>query len=111
MKAYTAQIIYRIKCDGIATEQYEEQWRLVYATDTRDALFQSRVIAKEDEASFIDRHGRTVFWELVAVKDLQEVDMKQGALLFSELKEVEPIASPLWTAPVTVPSKQIENCH
>jgi hypothetical protein len=42
---------------------------------------------------------------------LQEVDMKQGALLFSELKEVEPIASPLWTAPVTVSSKQIENCH
>ncbi|MGN6476963.1 MAG: DUF4288 domain-containing protein [Flavipsychrobacter sp.] len=111
MRAYTAQIIYRIKCDGISTEQYEEQWRLIYGVDARDALFQARVVAKEEEATFVDRHGRTVMWELVAVKDLQEVNMKHGALLFSEVKEVTPIASPVWVEPATVATQTADNCH
>jgi hypothetical protein len=96
MHVYTAQIIYRIKCESIGSEQYEEQWRLIYAEDERDALYQSRAIAKAEEATFVDRHGRTVMWELIAVKDLQPAELKQGALLFSTVKEVEPIAAPLW---------------
>lgn len=111
MKTYTAQIIYRIKCDGITTEQYDEQWRLIFGTDDRDALFHARVVAKEEEATFVDRHGRAITWELVAVKDLKEVDIKNGSLLFSELKEAQPVASPLWTEPSLVAIKQNNNCH
>lgn len=98
MNPYTAQIIYRIKCESIGTEQYDEQWRLIFAEDDRDALYKARVIAKKEEATFVDRHGRTVQWELIAVKDLQSVDLAHGALLFSSVKEVEPIAAPLWEA-------------
>lgn len=111
MKAYSAQIIYRIKCDGISTEQYEEQWRLVFGTDMRDALFHARVVAKEEETTFVDRHGRTVAWELIAVKDIQEVNTTHGSLLFSAVKEVEPIASPLWTEPETMQNKKADNWH
>ncbi|HLO69706.1 MAG TPA: DUF4288 domain-containing protein [Flavipsychrobacter sp.] len=111
MKAYTAQIIYRIKCDGVSTEQYEEQWRLVFADEIREALFQARVVAKEEEATFVDRHGRTVSWELVAVKDLQEVDVKHGSLLFSSVREVEPIASPLWSEPEIAKNKKADTWH
>jgi hypothetical protein len=96
MNPYTEQIIYRIKCESIETEQYDEQWRLVFAENDRDALYKARVIAKKEEATFVDRHGRTITWELVAVKDLQEVDLEHGTLLFSYVKEVEPIAAPLW---------------
>lgn len=111
MKAYTAQIIYRIKCAGVSTEQYEEQWRLVFADEIREALFQARVVGKEEEATFIDRHGRTVSWELVAVKDLQEVDVKHGSLLFSSVREVEPIASPLWSEPEIAKNKKADTWH
>ncbi len=111
MKAYSAQIIYRIKCDGISTEQYEEQWRLIFGTDTRDALFQARVVAKEEETTFVDRHGRTVAWELIAVKDIQEINTTHGSLLFSAVKEVEPIASPLWTEPETMQNKKADTWH
>jgi len=101
MQVYTAQIIYRIKCDSVGSEQYEEQWRLVYAERDSDALQQARLVAKKEEATFVDRHGRTVVWELVAVKDLQPVELKQGALLFSTVKEIEPIAAPLWSETIT----------
>jgi hypothetical protein len=111
MKNYTAQIIYRIKCDGITTEQYDEQWRLIFATDDRDALFQARATAKEEEATFVDRHGRTISWELVAVKDLQEIKLRHGTLLFSELKEAQPVASPVWTEPAMSFNQQKNNCH
>ncbi len=97
MNTYTAQIIYRINCSGACTEQYEEQWRLIFAEDSREALTQARKVAKEEECTFIDRHGRTIAWQMVAIKDIQEISLKQGALLFSAVKEVEPIAAPVWT--------------
>jgi len=96
MNAYTAQIIYRIKCEGVATEQYEEQWRLIMADDERNALDNARNAGSEEEMTFIDRHGRAIQWQMVAVKDIQPVEIKHGALLFSTIKEVEPVAAPLW---------------
>ncbi|XZF14106.1 DUF4288 domain-containing protein [Chitinophagaceae bacterium MMS25-I14] len=96
MKTYTAQIIYKIECEGIATEQYEQQWRLVLAEDDENALREARKMAREEESTFVDRHGRTVFWKLLAVKELKEIDLSNGCLLFSEIKEVEPLAAPVW---------------
>ena len=98
MKAYTAQIIYRIICEGVLTEQYEEQWRLVFADDEREALNTAKQVASEEQTTFVDRHGRTVSWQLVAVKDLCEVELNNGSLLFSTVKEVEPVVTPLWEA-------------
>jgi hypothetical protein len=97
MKAFTAQIIYRIECEGLPTDQYEEQWRLVFAEKDEQALDEARNAGKKEESTFIDRHGRTICWRMLAVKDLQPVELNNGSLLFSMVREVEPIAAPLWT--------------
>ncbi|MDR3680144.1 MAG: DUF4288 domain-containing protein [Flavipsychrobacter sp.] len=97
MKTYTAQIVYCIECEGRPTDQYEEQWRLVFAEDERLALDEARAIAKNEEQTIIDRHGRDIRWQLVAVKDIQEVTLTNGSLLFSVVKEAEPIAAPVWS--------------
>jgi hypothetical protein len=96
MKAFIAQIIYSIKCEGVQTNQYEEEWRLFYADDADDALQKARNTAINEEEILIDRHGRSISWKLIAVKDLQEVNLENGALLFSTVKEMEPIAAPVW---------------
>lgn len=96
MNAYIAQIIYRISCIDVHCEQYEEQLRLVFADDERIALEEAKRIAALEECSFVDRRGRRVTWQMIAVKDLQQVDLSNGSLLFSTVKEVEPIATPLW---------------
>lgn len=96
MKSFTAQIIYRIVCEDVIAEQYEEQWRILFATDEQAALNEARKLGKEEECSFIDRHGRTIKWEMIAVKEIHEVNMQHGALIFSTVKEVEPIAAPVW---------------
>jgi hypothetical protein len=97
MKTFVAQIVYRIECEDQSTDQYEEQWRLIFAEDETLALKAAQLVAKNEEATIIDRHGRTIIWKLVAVKDLQPIEIGNGELLFSVVKEIEPIAAPVWT--------------
>src|SRR3954469_21326860 len=98
MKSFTAQIIYRIECEGLPTDQYEEQWRLVYGENEEQALTEAKQAGKKEESTFIDRHGRTICWKMLAVKDLQPVELKNGGLLFSMVREAEMVAAPLWAA-------------
>ncbi len=98
MKSFTAQIIYRIECEGQPTDQYEEQWRLIYADDEEQGLSAAREAGKNEESTFIDRHGRTICWRMLAVKDLQPVELKNGGLLFSMVREAEMVPTPLWAS-------------
>jgi len=98
MRSFTAQIIYRIECEGLPTDQYEEQWRLVYAENEEHGLICARETGKREEATFIDRHGRTICWRMLAVKDLQPVELKNGGLLFSTVREAEMVPAPLWAS-------------
>jgi len=94
--AFIAQLIYRIECEGQSTDQYEEQWRLIYAEDELSALDEARRVAKDEEATLIDRHGRTIVWKLLAVKDLRAAELSNGSVLFSVVKEAEIVAAPVW---------------
>jgi hypothetical protein len=98
MQTFTAQIVYRIECEGQPTDQYEEQWRLVFADSMETALKEARKTGMTEEATFIDRHGRTICWRMLAVKDLQPVELKNGGLLFSMVREPELVPVPLWAA-------------
>lgn len=98
MKSFTAQIVYRIECDGQHTDQYEEQWRLVFAENEEQAVIEARNSGLGEEATFIDRHGRTIYWRMLAVKDLQPVELVNGGLLFSMVREVQPVPAPVWVA-------------
>lgn len=98
MKSFTAQIIYRIECDGQHSDQYEEQWRLVFGENAAEALWQARKAGESEETTFVDRHGRTVCWRMLAVKDLQPVELVNGGLLFSMVREPELVPAPIWAA-------------
>lgn len=97
MKSFAVHIIYRIVCENVSSEQYEEQWRILFADNEQLALDEARKLGKKEECSFSDRHGRTIRWEMIAVKEIKEVNVQHGALLFSTVKEVEPIAAPVWS--------------
>ncbi len=96
--AFVARLLYRIQCIGIFEEQYEEQWRLIFARDERAALLEARRLAEADEELLTDQQGRHIQWQLVAIKDLQPVTLTNGSLLASVVKEMDPLAEPLWSA-------------
>jgi hypothetical protein len=95
---FIAQLIYRIECNGLSTDQYEEQWRLVFADNEAEAIEKAKQIAAKDAAMLIDRHGRTIEWKLLALKDLQKICLENGSLLFSVIKEAELVPAPVWSA-------------
>lgn len=96
MKTFASQIIYSIKCDGEFTGQYDEQWRLVFAEDQPEAIEQAKSIGIQEASIFVDRHGRTICWEMIAIKDIREVQLGHGSLLTSNVIDVTTIASPVW---------------
>lgn len=97
MQSFVAALIFKIHCDDVRSVQYEEQWRLVYATDHDDALSLARQMGQEEEAIFPDRLGRLISWQFVAVKSLESVTLEQGALLCSQVTEVATVANPEWS--------------
>lgn len=96
MNTYIAQIVYRITCNGIGDSQQEEQWRLIYANNTDSATEEAVLVGKAEETTFTDRKGRNISWEFVAVRDIQPAELKHGAILFSAIKDDEPITITAW---------------
>lgn len=96
MRTFASQIIYSIKCDGEFTGQYDEQWRLLYADDEPSAIEQAKTVGVQEASIIVDRHGRTISWEMIAIKDVREVELGHGALLTSSVIDVTTIAAPVW---------------
>lgn len=96
MKTYISQIIFSIKCNGSFTGQYDEQWRLVYADTEEQAIEAAKIIAMKETVSFTDRHGRSMSWELIAIKDIKELNLGHGSLLNSSIIDVTTVAAPVW---------------
>lgn len=96
MKTYASQIIFSIKCDGRFTGQYEEQWRMVYAESEEGAIEKAKLVGSNEAAMLVDRHGRTISWEMIAIKQVREMEVRDGSLLSSMVVDVAPIAAPVW---------------
>ena len=96
MMTYAAQIIYTIKCNGEFTGQYDEQWRLLYAEDETSAIEEAKNIGMQESSMFVDRHGRSICWEMIAIKDIRELQLGHGSLLTSNVVDITPIAAPVW---------------
>ncbi|MCB0700016.1 MAG: DUF4288 domain-containing protein [Chitinophagales bacterium] len=96
MKSYASQIVFSINCDGVFTGQYDEQWRLVYAEDSHDAIEAAKSIAIQEAYNIKDRYGRHITWNLIAIKDVREVAIEHGSLLNSSIIDMKPVAAPIW---------------
>lgn len=91
MNWFLVKIIFQIVCgEGKHTAQFEEQLRLIQATDAYDAMQKAKAIGLEEQQSFINHQQQPVEWKLVAVTDIYpfNTDM-DGAEIFSRISEVE----------------------
>jgi hypothetical protein len=89
---FITNLVFSILCEGVFTDQYEEQLRLVFAADEQDAVSIARDMGAKEEGKFVDRHGRIIGWNFIAVKDVTAVQLEQGALLHSSIKEMQPFS-------------------
>jgi len=89
MNWYLAKIVYRIICgDGDHTAQFDEQLRLVYATNKEDAFYKAQHIGKKEEEKFYNLKQELVQWLFINVSELYKIgEMIDGAELYSRIEE------------------------
>ncbi|MBC7850966.1 MAG: DUF4288 domain-containing protein [Chitinophagaceae bacterium] len=91
MNWYLAKIIYRIVCgDGEHTAQFDEQLRLIAATDEEQAFIKAIEIGEKEEDNFMNMRKETVYWQFINVAELYRLsDLIDGAELYSNIRETE----------------------
>lgn len=91
MNWFLAKIIFRIVCgNGNHTAQFDEQLRLIEATDENEAFEKARSVGKGEQISFLNHEQSLVQWQFVNVGELYKLSaLIDGAELYSRVEEVD----------------------
>jgi hypothetical protein len=89
MNWYLAKIVYQIVCgDGEHPAQFDEQLRLINATDHLDAFYKSRDIGGSEEDTFLNDVNKPVKWKFIDVAEVYLLDkLIDGAEVYSRIHE------------------------
>ena len=95
MNWYLAKIVFRIICgDGDHVAQFDEQLRLIRASDIREAFTKGQGMGMREEESFFNREQQLVRWQFINVSELYQLsELIDGAELYSRIEEKENAAS------------------
>lgn len=91
MNWYIAMVVYEIICgNGNHCPQFDEQVRLIRATDHSDALNIANQLGEQEAFSFTDQNQRLVQWKFLAVTELLPLrEMAHGAEIFNHIIEID----------------------
>lgn len=88
-KWYLARLIYKIRLsENNIRAQYDEQIRLVKATNTNEALIKSLRMGYENEINFKNHKHNTVNWEFIDVMEIISIpNLEDGLEIYSSTHE------------------------
>jgi hypothetical protein len=91
MNWYLAKIVFRIICgDGQHTPQFDEQLRLVGASEEDEAFYKAQTIGEQEEVSFLNIEKKEVQWQFINVSELYRLTaLIDGAELYSRIRETD----------------------
>ena len=91
MKWYLAKIVFQIICgDGDHMAQFDEQLRLVAASNEDEAFEKARATGKNEEDSFYNLKQQLVRWQFINVSELYHLsELIDGAEVYSRISEVD----------------------
>lgn len=91
MKWYLAKIVFQIICgDGDHTAQFDEQLRLIAASNEDQAFEKASAMGKNEEDSFYNLKQQLVRWQFVNVSELYHLsELIDGAEMYSRINEVD----------------------
>ena len=91
MKWYLAKIVFQIVCgDGQHAAQFDEQLRLIAATNEVEAFEKAGAIGNNEEESFYNLRQQLVRWQFINVSELRPLsELIDGAELYSRINEVD----------------------
>lgn len=91
MKWYLAKIVFRIICgEGEHAAQFDEQLRLIAASNEDEAFEKASTIGKNETDSFYNLKQQLVRWQFVNVSELYHLnELIDGAEMYSRINEVD----------------------
>ncbi|HEU4901128.1 MAG TPA: DUF4288 domain-containing protein [Flavisolibacter sp.] len=91
MNWYVTKIIYQIICgQGEHTAQFDEQIRLISASDETEAYGKIEVTGYAEEEVFCNDKQELVQWKFIGVAELYKLShLIDGAEIYSRITEVE----------------------
>lgn len=99
MNWYLAKFVFRIICgDGNHSPQFDEQLRLVQASDKKEAFRKAQEMGKKEEETFYNRRQQLVQWQFINISELYMLsDLIDGAELYSRIEEKENAEAYVYT--------------
>jgi hypothetical protein len=90
-KWYIAKIIFRVICgDGTHTAQFDEQYRLIEASNEKEAWIKAKSTGQKEDETFMNTVMIPVRWQFIDVAELTELaELSDGIELFSSIKETK----------------------
>ena len=90
MNWYTAKIVFRIICKEEKTAQFDEQLRLIEASNQQEAFEKAQAIGIKEEETFLNHEQKSVQWQFINVAELQKLNnITDGIELQSRTEEQE----------------------
>jgi len=91
MKAFLVTLIFQIEIEGHSGKaQFDEQVRLVEATDKKEAWEKARQIGMIEEISFVNEKQQTVVWKFINPANIFPISgLMDGEQVFSITHETE----------------------
>ena len=89
MNWYLVKLVYQIICgDGAHTAQFDEQLRIIEATDDMHALAKAQLLGHREQETFYNNQEKLVQWKFIDVSELHKIDsFFDGAELYSRINE------------------------
>ena len=89
MNWYLAKIIYRIHCgEEKDSGQFDEQLRIIFATNKEEAFHKAHSIGQQEEEVFINQQQKLVHWQFINVCELYKISkLIDGAEIYSRIEE------------------------
>ena len=99
MNWYLAKMVFRIVCgEGEHTPQFDEQLRLVAATNKEEAFFKAQEMGQQEEDTFFNRKEQLVQWKFINISELYRLsELIDGAELYSRIEEKENAEAYIYT--------------
>jgi hypothetical protein len=91
MNWYLAKIVFRIICgEGNHTPQFDEQLRLIAASDSYEAFHKAKEVGLAGEEKIESAKQHVIEWRFVNIAELYRIDeWIHGAELYSRINETE----------------------
>jgi hypothetical protein len=91
MNSYLAKLVYRIVCgNGQHTAQFDEQVRIIIASNEQEAFEKGQQIGQQEEEAFVNQKQQLVKWVFIDVSELHSLDsLGDGAEVYSQIKEID----------------------